>query len=266
VSTVIEGVASPCAVAVDGAHVYWKGPLDNRIGRASLNATDVDPDFIPLDGPWNVGCGIAVDGTHLYWADQAYKPNFFTCCSSYGPPSIARANLDGSGADKDFISGPACGVAVDGRNVYWSRGESPEGSIGRANLDGSGVDRSFISGQGLGCGGVTVDSLSSPPPESPPSNEFSFGKVKRNKRKGTAKLTVKVPGPGELELAETKRVNGKQKRAESAGKQKLPIKSRRKARKKLNAKGRAKVNAKVTYTPEGGDPSADSKKIKLVKR
>ena len=29
----------------------------------------------------------------------------------------------------------------------------------------------------------------------PPSNDFSFGKVKRNKKKGTAKLTVRVPGP-----------------------------------------------------------------------
>ncbi|MGH2961876.1 MAG: hypothetical protein ACRDL3_06760 [Solirubrobacterales bacterium] len=31
--------------------------------------------------------------------------------------------------------------------------------------------------------------------EPPPSNEFSFGKLKKNKKKGTAKLIVRVPAP-----------------------------------------------------------------------
>src|SRR5262245_33196376 len=34
-----------------------------------------------------------------------------------------------------------------------------------------------------------------------PSNRFSFGKLKRNKKKGTAKLPVTVPGPGTLTYA-----------------------------------------------------------------
>jgi hypothetical protein len=44
------------------------------------------------------------------------------------------------------------------------------------------------------------------------------------------------------------------------------IKPKGKAKKKLNAKGKAKVTANVTYTPDGGDPNTQSKKIKLVKR
>jgi lysophospholipase L1-like esterase len=103
-------------------------------------------------------------------------------------------------------------------------------------------------------------------PTPPPSNEFSFGKVKKNKRKGTAKLTVGVPGPGELELAKTKSVNADEESAESAGKDKLSIKPKGKARKKLNDKGKAKVKANVTYTPDGGTPNTEDKKIKLVKR
>ena len=31
----------------------------------------------------------------------------------------------------------------------------------------------------------------------PPSNEFSFGEVKKNKTEGSAKLIVEVPGPGD---------------------------------------------------------------------
>jgi hypothetical protein len=44
------------------------------------------------------------------------------------------------------------------------------------------------------------------------ANDFSFGKVQKNKRKGTAKLTVTVPGTGELDLAKTKKVKPDEER------------------------------------------------------
>lgn len=53
---------------------------------------------------------------------------------------------------------------------------------------------------------------------------------------------------------------------EAAGKEKLSIKPKGKAKKKLNTKGKAKVKAKVTYTPDGGSPNTEDKKIKLRKR
>jgi hypothetical protein len=90
--------------------------------------------------------------------------------------------------------------------------------------------------------------------------------VKRNKKRGTAKLAVEVFGPGELELAKNRKLNGKQKSAASEGTVKLPIEPRRKAKKQLRRKGKAKVKAEVTFTPDGGAPNTDDKKIKLVKR
>jgi hypothetical protein len=99
-----------------------------------------------------------------------------------------------------------------------------------------------------------------------PSNEFSFGKVKKNKRKGTAKLTVEVPGPGDLALTETDKVKGSLKQADAAGDEKLAIKPTSKAKRKLNRKGKAKVDAEVTYTPELGASNTDSKSVKLKKR
>jgi hypothetical protein len=58
---------------------------------------------------------------------------------------IARANLDGSGRNDDFIvSTHASGIAVDGRHIYWT--DARRDTIGRANLDGSAVDREFITG------------------------------------------------------------------------------------------------------------------------
>jgi hypothetical protein len=99
-----------------------------------------------------------------------------------------------------------------------------------------------------------------------PSNEFGFGKLKKNKRKGTAKLTVEVPGPGDLALAETDRVKGAEKQAEAAGDETLAIKPKRKAKRRLNQKGTAKVEVDVTYTPELGASKTESKKVGLKKR
>ena len=75
-----------------------------------------------------------------------------------------------------------------------------------------------------------------------------------------------MPGPGELELAKTKKVRGDDDSADEAGKEKLSIEPRGKAKKRLNNEGKAEVKASVTYTPSGASPHTEDKKIKLVKR
>jgi hypothetical protein len=100
----------------------------------------------------------------------------------------------------------------------------------------------------------------------PPSNDFSLGKATKNKRKGTAKLKVNIPGPGGVELARTKNVRGANKRAESAGTVTLPVRSRGKARKRLDQQGTVRVAVKVTFSPDGGDPAVERARLKLVKK
>ncbi len=99
-----------------------------------------------------------------------------------------------------------------------------------------------------------------------PSNEFTLGKAKRNKKKGTAKLKVNVPGPGAVEIARTKKVKGASASAAAAGEVTLPVKPKGKARKKLKKKGKAKVALDVTFTPAGGEPNTQSESLKLVKK
>jgi DNA-binding beta-propeller fold protein YncE len=104
-----------------------------------------------------------------------------------------------------------------------------------------------------------------------PSNEFSFGKVKKNKRKGTASLTVVVPGPGQLVLTgkglKRSQAGAARERASAAASSvKLLIKAKGKKGRKLGRTGRVKVRPKVTYTPTNGDPNAKSRRLKLVKR
>jgi streptogramin lyase len=107
-----------------------------------------------------------------------------------------------------------------------------------------------------------------PPTPPPPDNcdTFELGKPDKNKRKGTADLTATVPCPGTAELAKTKKVKGDEETAEAEGDVELLVKAKGKAKRRLNKKGKAKVKAEVTYTPDGGDPSTESKKVKLKKR
>ncbi len=96
-----------------------------------------------------------------------------------------------------------------------------------------------------------------------PSNSFSFGKVKHNKKKGTAKLTVEVPGAGAVSLAKSGKVSGADADASAAGDVKLKIAAHGGAKDKLADKGKLKVKAKVTFTPTGGTPKTNTKKLKL---
>ena len=105
-----------------GAYVYWASGATGNIGRANLDGSGSNPNFI---GGATDAIGLAVDGQHLYWANNTTD-------------TIGRANLDGSGVNQSFIVGANSpkGVAVDGQHIYWSNGCC---AIGRANLDGSGA-------------------------------------------------------------------------------------------------------------------------------
>ncbi len=107
--------------------------------------------------------------------------------------------------------------------------------------------------------------------------QFSYGKLKRNKKKGTAILPVTVPGAGTLSLSGKgvvkqraagahRAAGGAAKAVSGTGVVKLRVKSKGKAKRRLNRKGRTKLRALVTYTPSGGPPVARSKRVKLVKK
>jgi virginiamycin B lyase len=243
---------TPRAIAVDGSHIWWTNTDVGAIGRANLGGSGVNPAYIPVpDSPSGL-YGLAVNTTHVYWSDQ-------------GGDRIGRANVDSTGVVANFIAGLSDprGLDLDGAHLYWANGGTD--SIGRANIDGTSPDVNFISGAS-GPWGVAVDALPLPPPpvEQPPS-EFSFGKVKKNKRQGTAKLTVNVTAPGTLDLA-GKGIKPASKEAPAAGTVKLTIRANGNKKAKLNDKGKTTVKPEVTYTPTGGTPSTEDKKIKLVKR
>ncbi len=121
-------------VAVDGSHIYWAEPRAGTIGRAKLDGTSVEPNFITgANNPQ----GVAVDGSYIYWTNAASGAN--------GAGTIGRANLDGTGPNQSFITGAnnPQGIAVNSSYIYWANAGTQK--IARANLDGTSPNQSFIS-------------------------------------------------------------------------------------------------------------------------
>jgi hypothetical protein len=103
-----------------------------------------------------------------------------------------------------------------------------------------------------------------------PSSAFTLGTVRTNKKNGTATVSVTVPGPGTLALS-GKGVKAQQaSRAgtsvAAAGTVALRIKAKGKKLRKLKSTGKVKVAFSITYTPTGGQPNTQARKVKLKKK
>ena len=100
---------------------------------------------------------------------------------------------------------------------------------------------------------------------------FTVDAIRRNKKKGTATLTVTVAHAGEV-TGEGKGVKVANaavigKPVSAPGSVQLLIKARsKKKKKKLNSTGEVNVKPKITYTPTGGEPATKSVNVKLRKK
>jgi hypothetical protein len=95
-------------------------------------------------------------------------------------------------------------------------------------------------------------------------NLIGFGTLERDRRRGTARLAVRVPGPGSLVL-EGRQIKPVRATPEAAGPVRLPIRPRRETRRRLNRKGTARVQLSVTFIPTNGGPNTTLKRIELRK-
>jgi hypothetical protein len=111
-------------------------------------------------------------------------------------------------------------------------------------------------------------------PKASPSNAISFGRLQRNRRRGTARLTVIVPGPGTLTLAGSGLVSQAARDARAAGSTTtsvtggpvvLLLRAKGRARRKLERSGKVGLSVTVTFAPLGGTPAQATRSIKLRK-
>jgi hypothetical protein len=98
-----------------------------------------------------------------------------------------------------------------------------------------------------------------------PSNKVTFGAVKRNTKRGSAKVTLNVPNGGALAYGGPVSVAGPTSMVVGASIQ-VTVKAKGKSKKKLDDKGKVKVKLAVTFTPKFGTAASSSTKVKLQKK
>jgi hypothetical protein len=95
--------------------------------------------------------------------------------------------------------------------------------------------------------------------------KLKIGKVKLNKKNGTAKLSVGVPSAGTLTVSGKGIVKAK-RTAKGPKTLKVTIKAKGKAKKTLVSTGKAKVKAKIVFKPSNGASVTKTKSIVLKKK
>lgn len=174
---------------------------------------------------------------------------------TFGPHVLTVINPSGGGTVLSNVGGILCGTVCS--TVL------PNGTPVTLATAGASPGFAFAGFSGA-CTGTTC-SLTLDADKTVTANFTSFRlgkKVVRNRKKGTATLTVNVGGPGNLKLwgrkakVQTRTVAG-------PGKVKLQIKAKGKAAKALRTTGKAKVKFFVTYTPSGGVAATAEKAVTL---
>ena len=176
-----------CGVAADQNFVYWMDAgLGSAIGRANPDGTGPTLNFVPgVTG----NCGLAVDSNFLYWGASGR--------------AIGRAPVTGGAgsANNSFLPNAAttpntaCGVAVNPQYLFWGNANAGggAGAIGRSNLDGGSPNPSLTGGPT----GICLLMAAAP------ANKITINSITKKKKKGTAAITAKVPGPGQVTLDQT---------------------------------------------------------------
>jgi len=103
-------------------------------------------------------------------------------------------------------------------------------------------------------------------PHAAPSNVFTIGAVKRDLRKGTARLTVKTPGAGKLTLSGTGVRGANVVTPAAQASVQVPVQAAGAAKSTLGRVGHVSVAIKLTFTPTGGSASSRSTTVVLKKK
>ncbi len=179
-------------------------------------------------------------------------------------------DLAGTGACLEAPLAPGYGCRL---TVAFEPSETGEltGTLEILSDDASSPARASLSGIGIpNEGGRPTPSPPAARPRTPRpvpatvSNAFSIGRPARNRRLGTARLPVHLPGPGTLiaagSLARTARMRVARPRTV-----RLTIRARGQARRRLDRRGSVAVWLTLTFAPRGGEPGTRRARLRLVK-
>ena len=261
----IVTTTSTCGLAADSNFLYFLNNGGTQIGRATLDGASVAPDFASIPEAF---CGLSVDYNYLYWGSDSGN-------------TVGVAPVVGGPAQADYIDagttgGGPSGVAVNSQFIFW--GNYDTGAIARANLNGAAPNLALIGDAGV-TGPASASQLTAAP-----ANKITVNSVTNIRRKGTATIQARVPGPGLVTLDETntgpdvgasaaavEQVSMSMPRAEVFELTVKPIrKTARKLKKRVleKGKGRLTVSVFIHFVPAtvAGVPNTEPVPVTLIKK
>jgi hypothetical protein len=153
--------------------------------------------------------------------------------------------------------------------MVWKRFNGAGDVVQAATVPGSGPPPpppppppSGTPGDPQGSGGGGASRAPGPAAAPLPDNSFTIGKVKLNKRRGTATVAVVVPGPGLVSLSGAV---SQLRTAGAAGKVVLPVLPSPAQRRALRRKGSARVRLTIAFQPRGGVSNSRDLSLRLRK-
>ncbi|HEY2056335.1 MAG TPA: DUF5050 domain-containing protein [Solirubrobacterales bacterium] len=236
-------IGGTSALFTAGEYLYWSGNEGGKesIGRAKLDGTKVEEEFIPLNGEI---LGITVEGEHIYWTNIATE-------------EIGRAKLDGTEVEEAFLPAELpFGIASD--NVEPEPEPTPEPAP-EPTPPGPKPTPTPTP--------VLTPPVTPAPADSAPATtpaHFSLKKLKRQRSLGRAKLDVNVTGAGVIIISGPgiKTVT----RQVSAGTIQLPIVPKGSYAGHLLGHHRGYTTVQVSFAPSSGSAWNVSRRMRLVHR
>jgi hypothetical protein len=98
-----------------------------------------------------------------------------------------------------------------------------------------------------------------------PDNTFTFSSITRDRKRGTATVTVTTSNPGLVTIAGKGMKKRSSKSLAVAGPVTFPVTTVGKTKHKLERKHKVLLPVRITFFPTGGDPSTQSINLKLKK-
>lgn len=114
-----------------------------------------------------------------------------------------------------------------------------------------------MAGSGSAAGGASGGGAAAAP-----DNSFRIAGVQLDRRHGTAKLAVAIPGPG---LVAVDGAVPQQRQAKGTGRVVLRVLPKRRARNLLQRQGSVRLELTVTFIPSGGSPNSRDLSLRLKK-
>jgi len=285
----------PFGLAIDPVdrRIYWANDIvSGKISYASLDGTgsaDLNTSGATVSQPY--GVAVDADQHRVYWANSsgglAYAdttgaggtnltitggfasgalnfPNLLEAPRGTASPTVAGSAKPGGtlrctqGGWKEDIVSTSLYRAPTAYAYQWSRSGKP--------VDGA--TSATVSAQDVGeyrCTVTASNPVGSASQTSPVAAVFKVGKARLNRKKGTAKLPVSLPGSGQLKVS-GRGYKAARKSVDFAKTLKLTIRARGKPLKKLKASGKAKLKLTFAFSTSDGSVATQTKSVVLRKK